>query len=98
VAIVVVTTVKAAEVAAIRTNPRAALAVDGPGMPPRSLLVRGSPVVEIVDGVSDEHVAASGKVLPVEASPARKPAATRSARRWRSTVPRLSPTSSPLEG
>ena len=60
---------KSAKVAAIRKNPRVALAVDRPGMPPRSLLVRGSATVEIVDGVPDEYVAGSRKIIPDEAVP-----------------------------
>jgi Pyridoxamine 5'-phosphate oxidase len=69
-AIIIATVVKSAKVAAIRTNPRVALAVDRPGMPPRSLLVRGSATVEIVDGVPDEYVAGSRKITPAEAMPA----------------------------
>ncbi len=68
--IVVATVPKAAKVAAIRRNPRVALAVDRPGMPPRSLLVRGSATVEIVDGVPDAYVAGSRKITPPEAMPA----------------------------
>jgi hypothetical protein len=68
--IVIATALKAAKVAAIRRNPRVALAVDRPGMPPRSLLVRGSATVEIVDGVPDAYVAGSRKITPAEAVPA----------------------------
>ena len=67
--IVIATVVKSAKVAAIRRHPRVALAVDRPGMPPRSLLVRGSADVEIVDGVPDVYVAASRKITPAEAMP-----------------------------
>jgi hypothetical protein len=67
--VVLATVVKAAEVAALRKNPRVALAVDRPGMPPRSLLVRGAATVEIVDGVPDEYVAGSRKITPAEAMP-----------------------------
>lgn len=67
--IVLATVVKSAKVAAIRRNPRVALAVDRPGMPPRSLLVRGSATVTIVDGVPDEYVAGSRKITPAEAMP-----------------------------
>jgi len=66
---VLATVVKAAKVAALRKNPRVALAVDRPGMPPRSLLVRGSAAVEIVDGVPDEYVDGSRKITPAEAMP-----------------------------
>jgi pyridoxamine 5'-phosphate oxidase-like protein len=67
--IVIATVVRSAKVAAIRRHPRVALAVDRPGMPPRSLLVRGSATVEIVDGVPDEYVAGSRKIIPAEAVP-----------------------------
>jgi len=67
---VLATVVKSAKVAALRKNPRVALAVDRPGMPPRSLLVRGAATVEIVDGVPDEYVAGSRKITPAEAMPA----------------------------
>jgi hypothetical protein len=67
--IVLATAVKSAKVAAIRKNPRVTLAVDRPGMPPRSLLVRGSATVEIVDGVPDEYVAGARKIIPDEAVP-----------------------------
>jgi hypothetical protein len=67
--IVLATVVKAAKVAAIRRKPRVALAVDRPGMPPRSLLVRGSATVDVVDGVPDEYVAGSRKIIPAEAMP-----------------------------
>jgi hypothetical protein len=39
-------------------------------MPPRTLLVRGSATVEIVDGVPDEYVAGARKIVPPEAMPA----------------------------
>jgi hypothetical protein len=68
-AFVLATVVKSAKVAAIRQNPRVALAVDRPGMPPRSLLVRGSATVEIVDGVPAEYLAGSRKITPAEAMP-----------------------------
>ena len=68
--IVIATVVKSAKVAAIRRSPRVALAVDKPGMPPRSLLIRGSAVVKVVDGVPDEYVAGSRKITPAEAMPA----------------------------
>jgi hypothetical protein len=44
-------------VAALRQNPRVALAVDRPGMPLRSLLVRGSASVEMaVITITPDHV------------------------------------------
>ena len=61
------TAVGSAKVAAIRENPRVALVVDRFGMPPRSLLVRGSATVEIVDGVPAEYLAGAPKLMPAEA-------------------------------
>jgi hypothetical protein len=63
------TAVRSAKVAAIRKNPRVALVVDEFGMPPRSLLVRGSATVEIVDGVPEEYLAGAPKLMPAEAVP-----------------------------
>jgi hypothetical protein len=68
--VVIATVVRSAKVAAIRAHPRVALAVDRPGMPPRSLLVRGAATVGIVDGVPDEYVAGARKITPAEAMPA----------------------------
>lgn len=65
--IVFATAVNSAKVTAIRTNPRVALVVDKFGMPPRSLLVRGSATVEIVDGVPAEYLASAPKFIPAEA-------------------------------
>lgn len=67
--IVFATAVRAAKVAAIRANPRVAVAVDRFGMPPRSLLVRGSATVEIVDGVPAEYLGGAPKLMPAEAVP-----------------------------
>jgi hypothetical protein len=61
------TAVGAAKVDAIRKHPRVALVVDRFGMPPRSLLVRGSATVEIVDGVPAEYLAGAPKLMPAEA-------------------------------
>jgi hypothetical protein len=61
------TAVGAAKVAAIRKHPRVALVVDRFGMPPRSLLVRGSAMVEIVEGVPAEYLAGAPKLMPAEA-------------------------------
>jgi hypothetical protein len=68
--VVIATVVASAKVRAIRNHPRVALAVDRPGMPPRSLLIRGSATVEIVDGVPQEYVDGSRKITPAEAMPA----------------------------
>ena len=61
------TAVGSAKVAAIREHPRVALVVDRFGMPPRSLLIRGSATVEIVDGVPAEYLAGPPKLMPAEA-------------------------------
>jgi hypothetical protein len=61
------TAVGSAKVDAIREHPRVALVVDRFGMPPRSLLVRGSATVEIVDGVPAEYLAGAPKLMPAEA-------------------------------
>ncbi|WP_018334790.1 pyridoxamine 5'-phosphate oxidase family protein [Actinomycetospora chiangmaiensis] len=67
---VVITTVpRSAKVAAITAHPRVAVAVDRPGMPPRSLLIRGRAEIEVVDGVREEFVAAARKITPAEAMP-----------------------------
>ncbi|MCD2189559.1 pyridoxamine 5'-phosphate oxidase family protein [Actinomycetospora soli] len=68
-AIVVATVPHSAKVAAISAHPRVALAIDRPGMPPRSLLIRGGVELATVDGVPDEYVAASRKIIPAEAMP-----------------------------
>lgn len=67
--IVIATVPRSAKVAAIVAHPRVALAVDRPGMPPRSLLIRGRAEIEIVDGVPDEFVAGSRKITPPAAMP-----------------------------
>ncbi|PXY19229.1 pyridoxamine 5'-phosphate oxidase family protein [Prauserella muralis] len=62
--VVVCTVPASAKVAALRHNPRVALTIDTETYPPRALLVRGAATVEIVDGVPDEYVAASRKLVP----------------------------------
>ncbi|WP_433799333.1 pyridoxamine 5'-phosphate oxidase family protein [Actinomycetospora sp. CA-084318] len=68
-AVVITTVPHSAKVAAIAAHPRVALAIDRPGMPPRSLLIRGGVELTTVDGVPDEFVAASRKITPAEAMP-----------------------------
>ena len=63
------TAVNSAKVAALRVHPRVAMAVDRFGVPPRSLLVRGSATVEIVDGEPEEYLAGAPKLMPAEAVP-----------------------------
>jgi hypothetical protein len=53
------------KVRALRQNPRVAITIDTQEQwPPRVLLVRGAARLETVDGVADEYVAASRKLVP----------------------------------
>jgi hypothetical protein len=61
---VVCTVVKSAKVAALRQNPRVAVTIDTEGFPPRVLLVRGAATVDIVEGVPQEYLAGSRKIVP----------------------------------
>lgn len=54
------------KVAALRARPEVALTVDTDGFPPKVLLVRGTATMEVVDGVPDEYLAASRKVVRPE--------------------------------
>jgi hypothetical protein len=65
--IVVCTVVASAKVRALRADPRAAITIDTEGFPPRVLLVRGTASVTVVDGVPDDYLAASAKLVPAEA-------------------------------
>jgi pyridoxamine 5'-phosphate oxidase-like protein len=62
--IVVATVSTSAKVAALREHPRVSLTIDTDGYPPKVLLVRGAARVEIVEGVPDEYIAASRKLVP----------------------------------
>jgi hypothetical protein len=64
--IVVCTIPTSAKVRALQQNPRVAITIDTEGYPPRVLLVRGAARVDLVDGVPDEYVEASGKLVPDE--------------------------------
>ncbi|GAA3282645.1 pyridoxamine 5'-phosphate oxidase family protein [Dactylosporangium vinaceum] len=65
--LVMATVPKAAKVNALRRHPRVALTVDTEAQwPPRVLLVRGAARLELVDGVPDEYVEASRKLVPAE--------------------------------
>ncbi|WP_163507485.1 pyridoxamine 5'-phosphate oxidase family protein [Fodinicola acaciae] len=63
-AFVVCTTTNAKKYPALQKYPKVALTIDTEGYPPRVLLVRGTARTEIVDGVPDEYVAASRKIVP----------------------------------
>lgn len=64
--LIVCTATKAPKVAALRERPHVALTIDTEGLPPHVLLVRGTAAVEIVDGVPDEYLEASRKVIAAE--------------------------------
>jgi len=63
--IVVCTAATAPKVAALSSHPEVALTIDVGDTPAdaKALLIRGVATVEIIDGVPDEYVAASGKAL-----------------------------------
>lgn len=61
--IVMCTASGAPKVAAIQANPKLALTIDTESQPPHVLLVRGSARVEIVDGVADDYLEASRKLV-----------------------------------
>src|SRR5882762_2282543 len=59
----------APKVSALKTNPKVAFTVDTNAFPPHVLLVRGTAVIDIVDGVPPEYLAASRKgVGPLKAA------------------------------
>jgi len=57
---------KSAKVRALRQNPQVAITIDTEGFPPNVLLIRGTASVELVDGVPDEYVEASRKIVPAD--------------------------------
>jgi hypothetical protein len=63
---IMATVPRAAKVRALMANPRIALTIDTNEQPPNILLVRGTTTVEVVDGVPDEYLAASKKVVPAD--------------------------------
>jgi probable blue pigment (indigoidine) exporter len=65
--LVVCTVPKSAKVRALRRDPNVSLTIDTESQyPPRVLLVRGTASVELVDGVPDEYVEASRKLVPAD--------------------------------
>lgn len=62
--IVIGTVPASAKVAALRRHPRVALTIDTEGYPPRVLLVRGEASLEVVDGVPQQYLEASRKIVP----------------------------------
>jgi len=67
---VVCTPTNAAKVPALKADPRVALTIDTITFPPHVLLVRGTVRLEVVDGVPDEYLEASKKVVGAEQFPA----------------------------
>jgi hypothetical protein len=65
--IVICTVPSSPKVRALAVRPHVALTIDtNQGTPGRSLSVRGVAAIEIVDGVPDEYLAASGKNMDAE--------------------------------
>jgi hypothetical protein len=61
--IVVCTVERSAKVAAISAHPRIAITIDTEGFPPKVLLVRGAATVDMVEGIPDEYLTASAKLV-----------------------------------
>ncbi|HEY0813124.1 MAG TPA: pyridoxamine 5'-phosphate oxidase family protein [Pseudonocardia sp.] len=61
--IVVCTVERSAKVAAITAHPRVAITIDTEGFPPKALLVRGAAAIDMVEGVPEEYLAASAKLV-----------------------------------
>ena len=61
--VVMGTVPKSAKVAALRTNPKVALTIDQGAFPPKTLLIRGTAAVELVEGVPDGYLTAGRKVM-----------------------------------
>jgi hypothetical protein len=57
---------KSAKVRALQQNPRVAITIDTESFPPHVLLIRGAATVELVDGVPDDYVEASRKLVPAD--------------------------------
>jgi hypothetical protein len=57
---------KSAKVRALQQNPRVAITIDTESFPPHVLLIRGAASVELVDGVPDDYLEASRKLVPAD--------------------------------
>lgn len=68
--IVVGTTTNAYKVQALAANPKVALTIDTNTQPPHVLLVRGTASMEVVDGVPQEYLEASAKLVGSQQMPA----------------------------
>ena len=66
---VVFTTPNSAKVALLKENPKVAITIDTESFPPNVLLVRGTAELSHVEGVPDEYVEASRKLVPAEDFP-----------------------------
>lgn len=64
--VIVCTVPTSAKVPALRQNPRVAVTIDTESFPPHVLLVRGVARVEVVDGVPEDYLEASRKLVPAE--------------------------------
>lgn len=62
--VTVATVPSSAKVPALRQNPRVALTIDTNDFPPHVLLIRGSATLELVDGVPEDYIEASHKLVP----------------------------------
>jgi hypothetical protein len=62
--IVVCTVPKSAKVRALQQNPRVSITIDTDSYPPKVLLIRGSATLEMVDGIPEEYLVASRKLVP----------------------------------
>ncbi|MFC7624105.1 pyridoxamine 5'-phosphate oxidase family protein [Microlunatus sp. GCM10028923] len=58
-----------AKVEALRLNPQVALTVDETTFPPRGFMARGTASIEIVQGVPEEYVEASRRIVGEELMP-----------------------------
>jgi hypothetical protein len=57
---------KSVKVRALQQNPRVAITIDTESFPPHVLLIRGAASVELVDGVPDDYLEASRKLVPAD--------------------------------
>jgi Pyridoxamine 5'-phosphate oxidase len=64
--ILLFTVPKSAKVRALQQNPRVAITIDTESFPPHVLLIRGAATVELVDGVPDDYVEASRRLVPAD--------------------------------
>ena len=59
-----------AKVKALEAHPRVAITIDTQAFPPNVLLIRGTATLELVDGVPDDYVEASRRLVGDEQMPA----------------------------